>query len=361
MTGQFGNTLLSRPGSTAGRVIADLNGDGKFDAGEPGAAGRQVYLDVNGNGARDGNEPTRTTDSSGAYAFDPMGPGTYTVREVVPTGWRQTVPTDDAAHVATLGVGQRLSDRSFDTAPTFTPALVVGRHVFYNNASPGAAAPGDPSVGDKRPLLPGQSATFANISAYDRGINGLIIDVSNLPAGVTAADFLFRVGSSPTPAAWKPAPVPSVTITPDAGEGGSDRVTLVWPDGALKNVWLQVTVLPNERTGLIAPDVFYFGSLVGETGDHTTSAAVDARDVAGVLRNFGTVASRAARDRYDVNRDGKVDARDLLIVRSNQRHSLPLLNAPVVAAASVATTPAASRTPASRRGEFVSAAVGIIT
>jgi hypothetical protein len=53
---------------------------------------------------------------------------------------------------------------------------------------------------------------------------------------------------------------------------GTDRVTLICPDGAVKNTWLQVTVLANQRTGLSTPESFYFGSLVGETGDGATSA-----------------------------------------------------------------------------------------
>ena len=52
-----------------------------------------------------------------------------------------------------------------------------------------------------------------------------------------------------------------------AGLRGSDRVTITWDDAAVKNAWLQVTVLANQRTGVPADDVFCFGNLVGETGD----------------------------------------------------------------------------------------------
>ena len=35
---------------------------------------------------------TTTTDVNGDYSFSDLGPGTYTVEEVIPAGWVQTVP-----------------------------------------------------------------------------------------------------------------------------------------------------------------------------------------------------------------------------------------------------------------------------
>ena len=60
---------------------------------------------------------------------------------------------------------------------------------------------------DKTALLPGQVATFANYTIYDKGINGVMVDVANLPAvGVSAADFTFTAGTSSTPGSWAAAP-----------------------------------------------------------------------------------------------------------------------------------------------------------
>jgi hypothetical protein len=149
------------------------------------------------------------------------------------------------------------------------------------------------------------------------------------------------MGNSPDPSTWVSAPAPTnVTIRRGAGDGGSDRITVTFADGSLKNQWLQVTVKPGGNTGLSQPDVFYFGNLVGETGDSTTTARVDAIDILGVKKNLSQQPAPVT-SRYDFNRDGKVNALDTVIARGSQlRASLRLLNAPGgggVAAASVAT------------------------
>ncbi|NCS32928.1 MAG: tandem-95 repeat protein [Microcystis aeruginosa G11-01] len=65
-------------------------------------AGVTVYLDLNNNGILDPNEPTQITasdnpntldiDETGQYRFINLTPGTYTVREVIQNGYRQTFP-----------------------------------------------------------------------------------------------------------------------------------------------------------------------------------------------------------------------------------------------------------------------------
>jgi len=148
-------------------------------------------------------------------------------------------------------------------------AQVAGRCVFYNNSrfdgnNPAANAGDNLAVAmDKTALLPGQKATFANYTSYSRGVNGVMVDVVYLQGTPTAADFAFKVGNSNNPAGWAVAPAPtSVTVRKGAGIGGSDRVTIIWPDNAIAKQWLQVTVLPTANTGLAAADVFYFGNAV---------------------------------------------------------------------------------------------------
>src|SRR5205085_10522629 len=121
-----------------------------------------------------------------------------------------------------------------------------------------------------------------------------------------------------------------------AGFGGSDRVTLIWEDGAIRNEWLKVTVRADATTGLLADDVFAFGNLAGETGDPTfrNVMSVTAADLSAVRRAAG---SRAAIDDVeDINRDGRVDGRDLAAVRSNLFHVLR----PIVAFGPPAPVPA---------------------
>jgi hypothetical protein len=112
------------------------------------------------------------------------------------------------------------------------------------------------------------SSTFSNYTSYSRGINGVMIDVSGLLADLTAADFVLQVGNNDDPASWAAAPTPlSISRRVGAGTGSSDRVTLTFADGSVKNKWLRVTVLPTAHTGLASPDVFYFGNLCGEIGN----------------------------------------------------------------------------------------------
>ena len=45
-------------------------------------------------------------------------------------------------------------------------------------------------------------ASFVNYTSYSRGLNGLMIDVYNLPGTPTVNDFLFRMGNTLTPV-WR--------------------------------------------------------------------------------------------------------------------------------------------------------------
>lgn len=166
-----------------------------------------------------------------------------------------------------------------------------------------------------------------------------MIDFDALPEatdGLTADDFAFRIGRSSEPTTWADAPAPAaVAVRRGAGDQGGDRVTFVWPDGAIKNAWLQVTVKANARTGLAADDVFYFGSLVGETGDLQVTAV----DYALVRMNAGRPAPIGSR--FDFDRDGRMTAFDLLTARANVFHSLPALNNPAAAAPTASVAVAA--------------------
>ena len=199
---------------------------------------------------------------------------------------------------------------------------------------------------DKSALLPGQPASFANVTSFDKGINGIMLDVSGgLPltalAGL-AGNLGFKVGAAGDPSGWANGPRPSqFTILPDAGVDGSDRIILVWADGAIRNTWLRVTVPALPQGGFNAPEAFYFGNLVGETGDGGGASGwrVSALDLGQVKRDLNKAAGITSPT--DVNRDGRVNALDLGILKRalNQSLAPPLVPAP--AAAAQALPPAA--------------------
>ena len=71
-------------------------------------------------------------------------------------------------------------------------STVSSRELFYNNSSfdgkdPAANASDDAAIAQnpdgsaKQALLPGQTASFANYTSYNKGINGVMIDVAGLP------------------------------------------------------------------------------------------------------------------------------------------------------------------------------------
>jgi len=211
---------------------------------------------------------------------------------------------------------------------------VIGYHIFYHNAA-GYASDDQAIAPDKTALLPGETAGFANYTSYARGINGVMVDIFGLPDGVTldGNDFEFHVGNSDDPDTWAQAPLPaSITVRPDDGYGGSDRVTITFNDGAIKNQWLRVTVLDTTDTGLPEPDVFYFGNAVGETGNSAGNAKVNAADVLLTRNNPRGSLNPAPIDfRYDFNRDRRVNATDMLLARENQTHlfnALRLISVP---------------------------------
>jgi hypothetical protein len=260
-----------------------------------------------------------------------------------PAGWQRTAPPFTDLVTVITHPGRVFAGMDWGSRPV---ATVAGRHVFYNNSafdgrSAEATAADDGAVAaDKQALLPGQAASFDNVTSYSRGINGVIVDLAGLPATaqLSAADFDVQVGGGST---WKPGPAPSVNVRRAAGAGGSDRVTLAWPDGVLKNTWLRVTVEANANTALVAPDVFAFGNLAGETGD-TPPGRPHAVTVLDFNRTRAAIFSDApVTSRFDHNRDGRVSALDLAVVRSNLARRL---SPAVLPAAAQSLQPAGSTT-----------------
>ncbi|MFW6114248.1 MAG: trypsin-like serine protease, partial [bacterium] len=248
------------------------------------------------------------------------------------------VDTRDTDYKEAYALQERVTIREFPSAG----AEVTGRHVFYNNSyfdggDAGANADDDDAIDpSKEPLLPGETASFANYTSYSRGINGIMVDINGLAGTPSSDDFVLRVGNSNTPETWTAGPTPSsITVRPGEGDGGSDRLTLIWDENAIQKQWLQITMLSEANggsLGLAANDVFYFGNALGETGNSETYTFVDGTDFVGVRDNPRNFMDRAPiDDRYDINRDSFVDGTDLVLVRDNPTNfltALKLITAP---------------------------------
>jgi VCBS repeat-containing protein len=278
--------------------------------------------------------------------------------------WTATVDFGDGTGPQSLGVvGKTFNlNHTFTAAGTFTVsvtvndgdggtdtktfsitvtsvAFVAGRKIFYSGSSfdaNGVTIDTDAGGGysettaiatDKTALLPGQTATFANYTGYSLGINGIMVDLANLPGTVTAADFIFRVGNDNNPAAWANAPAPTaIELIPGAGDSGSTRVVITWANNAIAKGWLQVVVKANANTGLAAPDVHYWGNWAGETG----TSPGETRAQVNILDQFQTRAAFAASvpitNSFDFNHDGAVNILDQLIARNSFTNPLVVGN-----------------------------------
>ena len=101
-------------GAIVGAVCDDFNDNGRLDPGEPGLQGWTVYLDDNGNSALDPSEARAITDANGNFSFTNLAAGTYTLREVLPTGWTQTLPGGATmSYSIPLGTGAGADDENF--------------------------------------------------------------------------------------------------------------------------------------------------------------------------------------------------------------------------------------------------------
>ena len=143
--------------------------------------------------------------------------------------------------------------------------MVWSTNLFYkgsaawdvvNSAYPNQGLADDNAIAtDKTYYAGGVPATFANVSNYSAGINGLMVDIGFLFAGggphgtLTASDFIFKVGNNNSLSTWAAAPVPfSVTTRTGMGVLGSDRVEITWANNAIQNEWLEVQVARQRRS-----------------------------------------------------------------------------------------------------------------
>jgi beta-glucanase (GH16 family)/uncharacterized protein (DUF2141 family) len=116
--------LLPAPGTITGEVFLDTNGDGKLDGTEAGLAGVTVQL-LTGAGAATGT--STTTNTSGAYSFTGLLPGSYEIAFTAPTG-----DTFDAQNVG--GVAATESSPAPTTGITAAIAVAAGQTVPNVNA-----------------------------------------------------------------------------------------------------------------------------------------------------------------------------------------------------------------------------------
>ena len=184
--------------------------------------------------------------------------------------WAISVVGTDGV-VNALGAPFSATDRGSPGTLSFATASIApgARNVQYVGATGTSASTS--LATDKTALLPGQNSSYANYTNYIFGLNGIVVDVTGLPATTTAAE----MAASLQFASWNGidaagfvalpgAAVPTVTLVPGAAAGAS-RVLVTFPNNTVQNTWLRVTVLANAKRRLYRQTMyFYFGNVIGD-------------------------------------------------------------------------------------------------
>ena len=174
-----------------GTVFVDNDGDGVRSATDSGLPGVFVYIDLDGDNRPDLGEPNTDSGPDGSYVLNFPGPGTFTIRDVVPAGFEQSFPAS-GEHTVTFdgfSLGDNfnfglLPSQDFGDAPDsygttlltdgarhgITGGLNIGATIDREvDGQPSAGATGDDfdAQGDDEdgvrllsPLGPGATATF---------------------------------------------------------------------------------------------------------------------------------------------------------------------------------------------------------
>lgn len=113
-------SLLIGKGLLGGYIFNDLNGNGAYDLNEPKLNSWNLQL-ISSTGTK-----TITPDSTGTFTLTGLCDGNYQLKEVLQSGWKQTLPADPNGYSVTINNGNSFTDKNFGNmiappTPTFTP------------------------------------------------------------------------------------------------------------------------------------------------------------------------------------------------------------------------------------------------
>ena len=140
-------TVIAQQGTISGTKYFDVTGNGMTPDDTP-MAGVRIYLDTNNDGIWESTEPSQITGANGTYAFTGLAAGTYTVREVNPTGYVRTGPALSDHYTITLGAGATSSGNNFDDAEVCNLSIVTNIVYVVNGTTPVTTLQGNTYEGD---------------------------------------------------------------------------------------------------------------------------------------------------------------------------------------------------------------------
>jgi hypothetical protein len=191
----FGNW---KPGCIGGYKWNDLDGDGTWDAGEPALSGWTINL----GGAK---TASTTTNANGYYEFTGLGPGNYTVSEVLQAGWTQTWPVGGQYAVA-LDAGQQVGDRNFGNwqppvcreETAWAQGTLIGRNTGKGQGGGNWAMYFTYSEGTvTKDLLAGKTEDVGDVTVYVSGSN-LVVEYATTGGWTLTSTRLYVGTTKPT-------------------------------------------------------------------------------------------------------------------------------------------------------------------
>ncbi len=130
----FAAGIKPNRGLISGFVFDDIIASGDFveQPYQLNVPGRTVYVDLDNDKLLDANEPRAVTDAKGEYMIANVPPGDRIVRQIVPSGWRQTSPAHDfGAHRIVTG-GMENTFVLFGTRAIVTGTGSIAGTVFHD-------------------------------------------------------------------------------------------------------------------------------------------------------------------------------------------------------------------------------------
>jgi hypothetical protein len=169
-------------GMIFGQVFNDLNNNGVFDAGslESGIPNVTLYLDLNNSGSYVAGDPTAVTDSQGYYHFSDVVPGSYTVRQIVPSGYTATPASFPVAVSAGLASETAaIADYAPNKTRTYSDTTAVSTSKGKPNAVSSLTVSDSYTVLGTTLTLNVSNTKNSNLSIFLTGPNGTKISLGS--------------------------------------------------------------------------------------------------------------------------------------------------------------------------------------
>jgi len=160
-------------GSVTGTVFNDANGNGIFEPTEPGLPGVLLQLYALGSSTP---QQIISTDSDGTYTLQNVCNGTYTITQMLPTTWKQTLPSGNG-YTFTVSNGGSVSDKNFGDIklPRCSDGIDNDGNGAADRADSTCHTDGNPNnPGSYNPNLDGEHGNSTCSDSKDNNGNGLI-------------------------------------------------------------------------------------------------------------------------------------------------------------------------------------------